>query len=346
LSFTPYITPWKNSVPIEVGYPDTWPGWTSPDVFVDNTGSRIEGTSTAPHTTGPFQYWTNVDLPGEPTLGSATNRLFVVVKNTGAVGGTVQVSVGFTPYAMVGGVWTQFQYELISQFSVTLPASGTPSSEVQTEVQWDLSDLTDTNGGLWPLPLGAFNHFCVEVQLTPGNSTQSNFSNVISASPFPTVPVLVANSDPVQRTFEIVANLPEHWALRLRGLERPVDARDANVKREDKALSSDARTKFTLEAGEERFVTVGIVRPEGQQREAQHLTLSLLVDGKPVGGLTLNAGPGTRTAGPPMRSCCGPRMRPHHPLPVFFPRKGDVLQFPIQLATTGTVLARIAEQPK
>ncbi len=346
MSFTPYITPWKNAVPVEVGYPDTWPGWTSPDIFVDNTGTRIEATSTAPHTTVPFQYWTNVDLSGEPTLGSADNRLFVVVKNTGAVGGTLMVSVGFTPYSMVGGVWTQFQYELISQFPLTLPASGTPSSEQQTEVQWDLSNLSDTNGGLWPLPLGAFNHFCVEVQLTPGNGTQSNFSNVVSASPFPIVPLLVANSDPVPRTFEIVANLPERWALRLRGLERSNDDKEGNVKREDKALGADAKVKFTLEAGEERFVTVAIVRPEGQQKEPQQLTLGLFADGKPVGGLTLNAGPGTGTKRPASRPCCVPQMRAHHPLPVYFPRKQEVLQFPIQLAQPGTVIARIAEQPK
>jgi hypothetical protein len=355
LSFTPHITPWKGTVPIEIGYPDTWPGWTSPDIFVDNTGSRIESSSTAPHTTGPFEYWTNVDLPGEPTLGSATNRLFVVVKNTGTSGGTLQVSVGFTPYAMVGGVWTQFQYKLISQFPLTLPAAGTPSSEQQAEVQWDLSDLTDTNGGLWPLPLGAFNHFCVQVQLTPGNGAQSNFSNVISASPFPIVPILVANSDPEPKTFEIVATLPERWALRLRGLEharddtdkdRDKDRENEGVKREDKALSSDARVKFTLDAGEERLVTLSIVRPEGHQKEPQHLTLGLIADGKLVGGLTLKAGPAPRPKRQAARPCCGSPILQHYPLPVFFPKKEGVLRFPAQLAPAGTIVARIMEQAK
>jgi len=349
MSFTPHITPWKDTTPIETGFPDFWPGWTSPDIFVDNTGSRIEATSTAPHTTGPFKYWTLVNMPGEPTLGSATNRLFVVVKNTGPAGGTVQVTVGFTPFGVVGGVWTQFHYKMISQFSITLPSSGTPSSEQQTEVQWDLSDLTDTNGGLWPLPLGAFNHFCVLVQLSPGNGTQSNFSNVISASPFPIVPLLVANSDTDPKTFEIVAHLPEKWTLNLRGLERARQDKDkdkasGNVKRDDKALISDARVKFTLQAGEEKFVTLAIVQPEGQHK-AQHLTLDIIADGKLVGGLTLNAGSGTQPKRTAKQPCCAPPILAHYPLPVFFPRKEGILRFPIQLAPTGTVLARIgAEQ--
>ena len=41
MSFTPYITPWKTTS-IETGYPDIWPAWTSPDVFVDNTGARVQ----------------------------------------------------------------------------------------------------------------------------------------------------------------------------------------------------------------------------------------------------------------------------------------------------------------
>ena len=113
-----------------------------------------------------------------------------------------------------------------------------------------------------------------------------------------------------------------------------------------KALSAEAKTKFTLEPGEERFLTVSIVRPEGQQKEPQQLTLSLLADGKPVGGLTLNAGPGAQPVRSGRRPCCGPPIRPHTPLPVFFPRKEEVLKFPIQFAPTGTVLARIAEQTK
>lgn len=343
MSFAPYVTPWKTAVPVETGYPDFWPGWTSPDIFVDNTGSRAETTTSVPHTTGPFEYWLNVNEAGEPEIGEANNQLFVVVTNTGTTSGTTQVTVGFTPYAMVGGVWTQFQFELIAQYPVTLGPAGSPTGQLQTEVQWDLSDVGDTNGGLWPAPLGSFNHLCVQVQLTPGNSTQSNFSNVISASPFPIIPLLVVNSDPEPRTYEIVAQqLPDKWSLNLRGTAANV----ASTKREERRVSRDDSVKITLQAGEERFLTFTIVQPEGQLREKQLITLGLMADGKLVGGITLNAGPGPISARPPRRATCpGPIVR-QRPLPVFFPQKEIVFRAPIQMAIPGTTLVRIAQQPK
>lgn len=142
MPFDPYITPWKTAFP-ETGYPDSWPGWTSPDIFVDNTGSRVETTSTAPHTTGPFEYWVNVNEPGEPEIGVADNRLFVVVTNRGSTAGTTQVTVGYTPYALVGGTSTQLQFKQIAQYPVSLGSAGSPTAQLQTEVQWDLSDVTE-----------------------------------------------------------------------------------------------------------------------------------------------------------------------------------------------------------
>jgi hypothetical protein len=348
MSFDPYITPWKGTVPIETGYPDTWPGWTSPDIFVDNTGSRVETTTTAPHTTGPFQYWLNVNEPGEPEIGVADNRLFVVVTNNGNMSGSTQVNVSFTPFAMVGGVWTQFQFEQIAQFSITLGPSGSATGQLQTEVQWDLSDITDTNGGLWPFPLGAFNHLCVQVQLTPGNGTQSNFGNIVSASPFPIATLLVVNSDPEPKTYEIVAqHLPEKWSLRLRGAEKRRGDKDgakgASKEREERVVSGDEKVKITLEAGEERFVTLAIVHPAGELKEKQLVTLGLLAEGKLVGGITLSGGPKPVSSRQPTRPACPPHIIPHFPLPVFFPKKEHVFRAPFQVATPGTTLIRIAE---
>jgi hypothetical protein len=349
MSFHPSITPWKTTVPVESGYPDTWPGWTSPDIFVDNTGSRVENTTTAPSTTGPFEYWQNVNQPGEPEIGVADNRLFVVVTNGGTSSGSTQVTVSFTPYAMVGGVWTQFQFKQIAQFSVTLGPSTSATGQLQTEVQWDLSDVTDTNGGLWPLPLGAFNHLCVQVQLTPGNWTQSNFGNVISASPFPIAPLLVVNSDPEPRTYEIVAqHLPDKWSLRLRGIEKPRTDKEAAAggKREEHTVGRGDKVKITLEAGERRFLTLAIVNPEGRLKERQFVTLGLLADGKPVGGITLAAGSTPAPRRRPTRCACPPALLPHYPHPVFFPKKEVLFRAPIQMAVPGTTLVRVAQQRK
>jgi len=341
MSFTPYITPWK-TISVESGYPDTWPAWTTPDIFVDTMGARQMETSTAPSTTGPFEYWADVNEPGEPEIGVADNRLFVVVTNNGNMAGSVQVNVGFTPFAMVGGAWTQFQFKPITQFSVNLGPSGSPTGQLQTEMQWDLSDVTDTNGGLWSLPLGAFSHLCVIVQLTPGNSTQNNFSNIISASPFPIVPLLVVNSDPEPRTYEIVAQqLPEKWSLRLRGIDK--DGAKGAGKKQDDRVSRDERVKITLEAGEERLLTFTIVRPEGRLQERQLVTLGLMADGKLVGGLTLRAGEEPPPRRQPTRPRCPPSILPHYPLPVYFPKKETVFRAPIQLNIPGTALVRIAK---
>jgi hypothetical protein len=53
------------------------------------------------------------------------------------------------------------------------------------EIPWDLIDLTDTNGGLWPLPLDDFVHFCVIVRIAHAddvdecnNQAQNNFGDV------------------------------------------------------------------------------------------------------------------------------------------------------------------------
>lgn len=346
MSFTPYITPWKTAFP-QSGYPDWWAGYTTPDILVDNDGNRTLQTDTGPSTTGPFHYFANVNQPGEPEIGVANNRLFVVVTNTGTTAGTVQVNVGFTPFGLVGGSWTQFQFKQIAQFPVTLGAAGSPTAQQQTEVAWDLSDVTDTNGGLWPLPLGAISHFCVSVYLTPGNSAQNNFSNVISASPFPVVPVLVVNSDSEPRKYEIVAqNLPKDWSLDLYGIvRRGSNARDAeNTKPPIHRVAAGDKVEITLEPGEERLLTFAIVHGDRALGEKNLITLGLFADGKPVGGIALNAGTRRPPKRRPARPVCSPPILPHYTLPVFFPRKEVIFRGPFQVDIPGTTLARIVEQ--
>jgi hypothetical protein len=359
MSMDASIRNWKGTVPIETGYPDSWPGWTSPDVFVDNNGNRAATSTTAPHTTGPFKYYLNVNEPGEPSIGSADNRLFLVIRNLGGSPASgVQVSVQFAPISTAGGAWvTTAHFRQIDQFSVDLGSSGTADGEKELEVQWDLSDVTDTNGGLWPYPLGAFNHFCVQVQLTlagdgdfSNNFAQSNFGNVISASPFPIIPMLVANSDPEPKTYELVAQqLPEKWGVRLRGLEKESEEErnEKAPRREDKAISHGGRVKFVLEAGEERFLTLAIIQPQEHSKERQLVTIGLAAEGKLVGGISFMAGPGNPPRRPARRTSeCGSPILPHYPLPVFFPKKEVVLRYPVQLALPGTTLVRVAEQPK
>jgi bacillolysin/thermolysin len=145
----PMITPWGARL-------DTPPYWQTPDIYVKDAA----------------------DNPAAPLKGQA-NRLFALVTNIGdadAVG--VLVTFSFTPY---GAGTSNNTTETIGNKTVDVPAG----ASVEVEVTWDLSNLTDTNGGTWPLPLGDFDHFCVKVDLALAddvdpcnNFAQNNFDNV------------------------------------------------------------------------------------------------------------------------------------------------------------------------
>lgn len=222
-------------------------------------------------------------------------------------------------------------------------------------MQWDLSDLTENNSGLWPAPIAYFDHFCVKVSIdypgdiNPGNNrTQHNIGHVISMSPLPRIPFVVANSDPEPRTYELLANIPEKWTLHVRGLEKRTGqaARPATEAGKGETITTDRRAvKFTLEPGEERLLTLAII-PAQKPKERRPVAVTLLMDGKPVGGFSLLAGPGTpfRMGARRTTDSVPPLLTPH-PEPLFFPRKEVVLRFPNQLTGPGTIIARIAGGP-
>ncbi len=149
----PMITPWGART-------DTTPYWQTPDIYV-------------------------LDAAGSPAapMKLQVNRLIARVTNIGdadAIG--VSVAFSFAPY---GAGTSNNTTKAIDTVTVDVP-SGTA---VEAEVAWDLTDITDTNGGTWPLPLGDFNHFCVKVELTHAddvdscnNNAQNNFGDVVDAN--------------------------------------------------------------------------------------------------------------------------------------------------------------------
>jgi Zn-dependent metalloprotease len=148
----PMITPWGATL-------DDPPYWQTPDIYVKDAADNIA----AP-------------------LKGQVNRLFALVTNIGdadAIG--VSVSFSYAPY----GAGTSNNTTLaIDTVVIDVPTA----TSVEVEVAWDLSDLTEDNGGTWPLPLGDFDHFCVKVDLTLGddvdpcnNHAQNNFSGVADA---------------------------------------------------------------------------------------------------------------------------------------------------------------------
>lgn len=148
----PMITPWGKTI-------DVPPYWQTPDIYVKDAA----------------------DNAAAPLKGQV-NRLFALVSNIGdadAIG--VSVSFAFAPY---GAGTSNNTNEAIDTVIVDVPTGGS----IEVEVAWDLTDLTDDNGGTWPLPLGDFDHFCVKVDLVfatdadpCNNSAQNNFSNVVDA---------------------------------------------------------------------------------------------------------------------------------------------------------------------
>jgi hypothetical protein len=176
----PMITPWgaRTDVP---------PYWQSPDIYVKDAGGTIV----------------------DPLKGQV-NRLFARVTNIGDADATgVSVTFSFLPY---GAGTSGNAPKTIGTVTHDVP-QGAP---VEFEIAWDLTDLTDTNGGAWPLPLGDFDHFCVRAQVdhaadvdTCNNYAQNNFGNVETADGDDGDGVfLVGNSNPEVARW--VALIPAH----------------------------------------------------------------------------------------------------------------------------------------
>ncbi len=148
----PMITPWGART-------DQPPYWQTPDIYVKDAADNLA----AP-------------------LKGQVNRLFALVTNIGDAD-AVGVSVSFS-YAPYGAGTSNNTNKAIDTVVVDIPQG----TAVEVEVAWDLSDLTEDNGGTWPLPLGDFDHFCVKVDITLAgdadpcnNFAQNNFSNVADA---------------------------------------------------------------------------------------------------------------------------------------------------------------------
>ena len=303
---------WKTTQP-QAGYPNGWSCWRTPDVFVDNNGNRI---GLIDPTVPGFKYYQNVDLSGEPTKGLSDNRLFAVIRNLGSpAANNVKVSFSYAPYGFVGGtLYQHVHFKPIAEVLVDLEAAGLPSAEKEVEVPWDLGDLSENNGGLWPAPLSYFNHFCVRVvtEHPSGNKqTQHNFVNVVGTSPFAPVSTVIVNNDKKEARFELVApSLPQRWRLNVRGLG------EKNLQ-----VSSRGGAPFTLRPGEERFVTLTLIA--GEEEKVQHsVEVTLLRERQPVGGISFLATRGVKEL--PIaqtRMTYVPRFPLAHSKPVRFPKE-------------------------
>ncbi|HYI12349.1 MAG TPA: sialidase family protein [Thermoanaerobaculia bacterium] len=172
----------------------------------------------------------------------------------------------------------------IGTMKASFSAAGGGSDDKTIPIDWDLTNLADTNGGKWPKPIGDFEHFCVKVSVEPlsdvnlsNNVAQSNFFDVATAAaPAAPMDFIIAGPDPKEfggrPVFAqiVVDKLPPRFGARVTidGVSNP--ARGFRIMPDELRL---AKVTFTAPAG--------FSGPEDVVAD-----INLLLDGKPNGGIS------------------------------------------------------------
>ncbi|MBI1811067.1 MAG: hypothetical protein HY035_01090 [Nitrospirae bacterium] len=244
--------------------PGTPPPWQTTDIWVDNNGNGIPNEV------------------GEPSKG-IKNRLFAKVRNLGTTAANnVTVRFAYAPYGAWG--WSSYSdfKEIAVVTGVNLTQSGTPDAEKTIEVEWDLRDLSENNGGIWGgYTVGDFDHFCVWVKIeypgdsdTTNNKARNNFTNVQTVfGKSYSMKFLVKNPENKDAGAElIIKGIPENWRFAIEGVK-------------------DYR-KFVLKAGEFKLLTLTFTPPQqpiSATQIKQNVDISLKLDNKIIGGISFVA---------------------------------------------------------
>jgi hypothetical protein len=271
------------------------PLWQTPDIFTVNSG----GT------------------PVNAEKG-VVNRLRARIRNLGNAKATGAV-VRFR-YAPIYGSVPDSAFKLIGTVNVTVAAGATHIAPIN----WDLTNLSDTNGGIWPMPISQFDHFCVRVDITyphtPGdinlsnNDAQNNFVDV-STGTSPLIPIRFLLGNPLAHPVRLTL-VQEKLPLAVRELAKPaaieMPAARLATQEEEAAVKiplaeMELRSKtISLKENELQIATVNLTRPPASATE--HLTEDLVVnfnsvvDGKIVGGFSVLLAKATQTAPKPAPS--------------------------------------------
>lgn len=149
-------------------------------------------------------------------------------------------------------------------------------------IDWDLTDTTDTNGGLWPAPISDFEHFCLKVTVElvadsnqANNTAQNNFDDVVlSGGGMGPFRFIVGNpSDEHEGEFRLDVEVPEGYKVRFPDsefLSRP----------------------FKLGRGEIRVANVEFLPPSDKRQRYdpeldQNAHVSLVQNSMRIGGFTM-----------------------------------------------------------
>ena len=203
--------------------------WTTSNLWVDTNGNGIPN---------------EVD---EPSRGRV-NRLVARVWNLGTTpANNIQVRFSYAPY----GAWhfsDDSHFKVIDDtININDPTNPIPPGDSRVvNVDWDLTNLAENNGGIWGgLTLADFDHFCVRVQITASddsnmgnNRTQQNFANVeVAFGTAAPMKIVIANPKDAQAIGELsFRGLPRDWNPVVKGLRDPF-AKFALAPREFKVIT-------------------------------------------------------------------------------------------------------------
>jgi len=206
------------------------------------------------------------------------NHLRGRVRNIGnAAASAVKVKFEYAPW-FTGIADSDFK-SVGAAVSADFTEAGGGNDDQTLAIEWDLTDLNDTNNGKWPAPISQFDHFCVKVTVTfagdinlSNNIAQSNFFDVKTTQK--KMKFLIGN--PLERAALIqvvTGGLPP-------GFRASVDLADATA---DSNLSRGVRfTGNQLRIGEVTF----FAPPQYHGLADVVADINMLVDGKLAGGIS------------------------------------------------------------
>lgn len=253
---------------------------SGPDLFIKPWGAV---TGEGPTWQTSYIYVVNAsDMQINASKG-VINRLRARVRNLGnASASGALIHFRYAPW--FAGVNDSVLKDVGPAVSVSFSAAGGGTDDQVIPIDWDLTDLSDTNVGLWPQPISAYQHFCMKVTVElasdinlSNNSAQNNFFDVGSSAPGGSSPLNFMVVGPQKReggrmSFArvIIGKLPEGFRalVRVKGI-------------------ADANKGFRLQPNEVRNATVIFASPRNYK--ARHdvvADITLLLDGKPSGGIS------------------------------------------------------------
>lgn len=221
-----------------------------PDPMITPWGDR---TGTGPRYQTP-DIW--VEAPGGAHVNAEkgiVNTLVAQVHNIGdEPANDVTIRYYYAPY---GHGYPHTDFKQIDEQTVNL-AAGESRAVAGT---WDLTDLTEDFGGVWPRPIDDFDHFCVRVRIftendvnTCNNMAQHNFVDVTihPGASYETL-MIIANPDPernIEMLLRLHASVPRSWTV----------------------LLDDARVpeKLPLQGNEKRVAKLSVQTPRTRHIEA------------------------------------------------------------------------------